>query len=44
MITRDTIIGQRLSQVEGVSQVFISGAAKSPFACKSIPARWPPPA
>src|SRR5215471_11230340 len=34
----DTIIGQRLSQVEGVSQVFISGAAKEAIRVQVNPA------
>jgi hydrophobe/amphiphile efflux-1 (HAE1) family protein len=34
----DTIIGQRLSQVEGVSQVFISGAAKEAIRVQANPA------
>src|SRR6185295_19834279 len=34
----DAIIGQRLSQVEGVSQVFIAGAAKEAIRVQANPA------
>ena len=37
----DSIIAQRLSQVEGVSQAFVSGADKSPSASRSARRRWP---
>jgi len=39
----DSILGQRLSQIEGVSQAVINGAEKSAVRVRVDPARWPPP-
>jgi len=36
----DEIVAQRLSQIEGVSQVFAGGSESPPCGFKSIPGRW----
>jgi len=40
----DEIVGQRLSQVDGVSQVVVTGAEKSAVRSRSTPPGSPPPA